>query len=139
RHAGDGVLQDSSHGARVDVVLQYSRGNRPAGGRARTHSQGAGLSPNRSPIVMDLKDLYRDVIVDHNRHPRNFGKLQPADVHADGHKPLCGVRLTVYANINGEHITDVKFEGTGCAISVASASLLTEAVKGKTKSEIKEL
>lgn len=88
---------------------------------------------------MDLKDLYRDVIVDHNRHPRNYGKLQPADVHADGHNPLCGDRLTVYANLAGEHISDVKFEGSGCAISVASASLLTEAVKGKSKSEVKEL
>ncbi|WP_116808545.1 Fe-S cluster assembly sulfur transfer protein SufU [Steroidobacter cummioxidans] len=88
---------------------------------------------------MDLKDLYRDVIVDHNRHPRNFGKLDPADVHADGHNPLCGDRLTMYANLKGEHLTDVKFEGAGCAISVASASLLTEAVKGKTKSEVKEL
>ena len=88
---------------------------------------------------MDLKDLYRDVIVDHNRNPRNFGKLQPADAHADGHNPLCGDRLTMYANLNGEQLTDVKFEGTGCAISVASASLLTEAVKGKTKSEVKAL
>jgi nitrogen fixation protein NifU and related proteins len=88
---------------------------------------------------MDLKDLYRDVIVDHNRHPRNFGKLDPADTHADGHNPLCGDRLTVYANLDGERIRDVKFEGSGCAISVASASLLTEVVKGKLKSEVKEL
>lgn len=88
---------------------------------------------------MDLKDLYRDVIVDHNRNPRNFGKLQPADAHADGHNPLCGDRLTVYANLDGERLTDVRFEGSGCAISVASASLLTEAVKGKTKAQVKEL
>lgn len=88
---------------------------------------------------MDLKDLYRDVIVDHNRNPRNFGKLTPADVHADGHNPLCGDRLTVYANLDGERITDIKFEGSGCAISVASASLLTEAVKGKTRSQVREL
>ena len=80
---------------------------------------------------MDLKDLYRDVIVDHNRHPRNFGKLDPADAHADGHNPLCGDRLTVYVNLDGERISEAKFEGSGCAISVASASLLTEAVKGK--------
>jgi nitrogen fixation NifU-like protein len=88
---------------------------------------------------MDLKDLYRDVIVDHNRNPRNFGKLAPADVHADGHNPLCGDRLTVYANLDGDRITDVKFEGSGCAISVSSASLLTEAVKGKTRAEIRKL
>lgn len=88
---------------------------------------------------MDLKDLYRDVIVDHNRHPRNFGKLDPADAHADGHNPLCGDRLTVYVNLDGQRISDAKFEGSGCAISVASASLLTEAVKGKSKSEVKAL
>lgn len=88
---------------------------------------------------MDLKDLYRDVIVDHNRNPRNFGKLDPADVHADGHNPLCGDRLTVYANLAGDRITDVRFEGTGCAISVSSASLLTEAVKGKTRAEVHKL
>ena len=84
---------------------------------------------------MDLKDLYRDVIVDHNRNPRNFGKLDPADAHADGHNPLCGDRLTVYVNLDGERISDVKFEGSGCAISVASASLLTEAVKGKSRAK----
>jgi len=88
---------------------------------------------------MDLKDLYRDVIVDHNRNPRNFGKLQPADAHADGHNPLCGDRLSVYANFDGDRLSDVKFEGTGCAISVASASMLTEAVKGKSKAEVKAL
>jgi nitrogen fixation protein NifU and related proteins len=88
---------------------------------------------------MDLKDLYRDVIVDHNRNPRNFGKLEPADVHADGHNPLCGDRLSVYANLAGDRISDIKFAGSGCAISVSSASLLTEAVKGKTRREVKQL
>jgi nitrogen fixation NifU-like protein len=88
---------------------------------------------------MDLKDLYRDVIVDHNRNPRNFGKLEPADAKADGHNPLCGDRLTIYANLEGERIQQVKFEGSGCAISVASASLLTEAVRGKSVSEFEQL
>ncbi len=88
---------------------------------------------------MDLKDLYRDVIVDHNRNPRNFGKLEPADVHADGHNPLCGDRLSVYANLDGDRIKDIKFEGSGCAISVSSASLLTEAVKGKTRADVQAL
>lgn len=88
---------------------------------------------------MDLKDLYRDVIVDHNRQPRNFGKLAPADAQADGHNPLCGDRLTVYANLDGDRISEVRFDGSGCAISVASASLLTEAVKGKRLAEVKEL
>ena len=88
---------------------------------------------------MDLKDLYRDVIVDHNRHPRNFGKLQPADAQADGHNPLCGDRLTLYVNLDGERIREAKFEGSGCAISVASASLLTEAVKGRSRAEVQDL
>lgn len=88
---------------------------------------------------MDLKDLYRDVIVDHNRNPRNFGKLDPADAHADGHNPLCGDRLTMYVNLDGERVREAKFEGSGCAISVASASLLTEAVQGKSKQDVKAL
>ena len=88
---------------------------------------------------MDLKDLYRDVIVDHNRNPRNFGKLEPSDTHADGHNPLCGDRLTIYANLDGDRLREVKFEGAGCAISVASASLLTEAVRGKTLPEFERL
>jgi nitrogen fixation NifU-like protein len=88
---------------------------------------------------MDLKDLYRDVIVDHNRNPRNFGKLDPSDAHADGHNPLCGDRLTIYANLDGDRLQEVKFEGSGCAISVASASLLTEAVRGKTLPEFEHL
>lgn len=88
---------------------------------------------------MDLKDLYRDVIVDHNRNPRNFGKLDPADAHADGHNPLCGDRLSLYVNLDGDRIREVKFDGSGCAISVASASLLTEAVKGKSRREVKSL
>jgi nitrogen fixation protein NifU and related proteins len=88
---------------------------------------------------MDLKDLYRDVIVDHNRHPRNFGKLDPADAHADGYNPLCGDRLTVYVNLDQDHIREAKFEGSGCAISIASASLLTEAVKGKSQAEVRAL
>lgn len=88
---------------------------------------------------MDLKELYRDVIVDHNRQPRNFGRLEPADASAEGHNPLCGDKLTLYVNLDGERIREAKFEGSGCAISVASASLLTEAVKGKTKSEVRTL
>lgn len=88
---------------------------------------------------MDLKDLYRDIIVDHNRQPRNFGKLEGADAHADGHNPLCGDRLTVYLKMNGDRIDQVSFEGSGCAISTASASLLTEAVKGKTVKEVEHL
>jgi nitrogen fixation NifU-like protein len=88
---------------------------------------------------MDLKDLYRDVILDHNRQPRNFGALTHPDAHAEGHNPLCGDRLTVWLRFDGDRIADIRFEGKGCAISTASASLMTEAVKGKDKAAIREL
>ena len=84
---------------------------------------------------MDLKDLYRDVIIDHNRQPRNFGRLEPADAHAEGVNPLCGDRLELYVNFDGERLRDLKFEGKGCAISVASASLMTEALQGRTRAD----
>jgi nitrogen fixation protein NifU and related proteins len=85
---------------------------------------------------MDLKELYRDVILDHNKHPRNFGRLDPADAQADGHNPLCGDRLSVFVKMSGDRVEDLRFEGKGCAISTASASLMTEAVKGKDKAAI---
>jgi nitrogen fixation NifU-like protein len=88
---------------------------------------------------MDLKDLYRDVILDHNRAPRNFGRLAAADAQADGHNPLCGDRLSLFLRMNGDCIEDVRFEGKGCAISTASASLMTEAVKGKSRAAAEEL
>ena len=88
---------------------------------------------------MQLTDLYREVILDHNRHPRNFGRLDPADAHADGHNPLCGDRLTVTLRREGDRVTDLRFEGNGCAISMASASMMTEAVKGHTRAEIDAL
>jgi nitrogen fixation NifU-like protein len=88
---------------------------------------------------MDLKELYRDVILDHNKRPRNFGKLEAADAHADGHNPLCGDRLTVFLKMDGDRVDDIRFEGKGCAISTASASMMTEAIKGKDKADIGEL
>ena len=88
---------------------------------------------------MDLKDLYRDVIVDHNRQPRNFGKIDEPDARAEGHNPLCGDKLVVYLTLSGDRISDVKFDGSGCAISVASASLLTESIKGKSIGEVEKL
>jgi nitrogen fixation protein NifU and related proteins len=88
---------------------------------------------------MDLKELYRDVILDHNRRPRNFGRIEPADGRAEGHNPLCGDRLSVFVVLDGERVTDIRFEGKGCAISTASASLMTEAVKGKDRAAIRAL
>ena len=88
---------------------------------------------------MDLRDLYRDVIVDHNRSPRNFRALEPPRREADGHNPLCGDKLRVYLRLEGDTIRDIAFEGSGCAISVASASLMTEALMGKTEAEAIEL
>ena len=88
---------------------------------------------------MELKDLYRDVILDHNKRPRNFGQLENPDARADGHNPLCGDRLTLSLKMNGDRVEDVRFEGKGCAISTASASLMTEAIKGKDLAAIDEL
>ena len=88
---------------------------------------------------MDLKELYRDVILDHNRRPRNFGRLDPADATAEGFNPLCGDRLSLFVRLEGDRIEDLRFEGKGCAISTASASLMTEAVKGKSRAAVQEL
>lgn len=84
---------------------------------------------------MDLADLYRDVIIDHNRNPRNFRRLEPPCREADGHNPLCGDKLHVYVRISDGRIEDASFEGSGCAISVASASLMTEAVIGASEAD----
>ena len=88
---------------------------------------------------MELKELYRDVILDHNRSPRNFGRLEPADAQAAGHNPLCGDKLNLTLRLQGNRVADLRFEGQGCAISTASASLMTEAVKGRSREEIARL
>jgi nitrogen fixation NifU-like protein len=84
---------------------------------------------------MELNDLYRDVILDHNRRPRNFGGLESADASVEGFNPMCGDRLTLRLKLADDTISDIRFEGQGCAISTASASLMTEAVKGKTRTQ----
>lgn len=86
----------------------------------------------------ELQDLYQEVILDHNRRPRNFRAIEQA-YSAEGFNPLCGDRVTVYLKVDDGVITDVSFQGAGCAISKASASLMTEAVKGKTVDEAKAL
>jgi nitrogen fixation NifU-like protein len=80
--------------------------------------------------MSDLTDLYQEVILDHNRRPRNFGVLENATHHAEGYNPLCGDRLNLFLTLDGDVITDVRFEGSGCAISKASASLMTDSLKG---------
>jgi len=89
--------------------------------------------------MMDLRELYQDIILDHGRHPRNFHALEHPTHLARGHNPLCGDRVTVYLSIDGDRIADVSFEGRGCAISTAAASLMTEVLKGKTLAEAQAL
>jgi len=89
--------------------------------------------------MSDLTDLYQEVILDHNRRPRNFGPLASANRQAFGHNPLCGDQLTVFLQMEQGVIQDIRFEGSGCAISKASASLMTDAVKGKAVPEVLSL
>ncbi len=87
----------------------------------------------------ELRELYQTTILDHNKSPRNFHALEHANRRADGHNPLCGDKLTVYLEVDDEgRVVDAGFEGSGCAISTASASLMTEFVKGKPRKEIDE-
>jgi nitrogen fixation NifU-like protein len=89
--------------------------------------------------MSDLRELYQEVILDHNRNPRNFGILENANHDAEGHNPLCGDQVSVYLRVEGDRIEDIAFRGSGCAISTASASLMTESLKGKTLREAREL
>jgi nitrogen fixation NifU-like protein len=85
----------------------------------------------------DLRDLYQETILDHNRSPRNFGSLENSNRSAEGDNPICGDRLTLQLEVDADgRVTDVRFHGKGCAISTASASLMTESVKGRTRDEI---
>ena len=89
--------------------------------------------------MSDLSELYQEVILDHNRRPRNFHRLEGANRTAEGYNPLCGDQLTVYARLEDEVIRGISFEGSGCAISKASASIMTDSVKGKTTAEAEVL
>ena len=89
--------------------------------------------------MSELQELYQSLILDHNRSPRNFGPLEGADRHAEGYNPLCGDQITVYARIEDGVIRDVAFEGSGCAISKASASMMTDGVAGKTEAQAERL
>ena len=90
--------------------------------------------------MMDLRELYQDIILDHGRHPRNFGALESASHFAHGHNPLCGDKVTVMLVLDEEgRVADIKFQGKGCAISQASASMMTELLAGRTKQEAEKL
>ena len=89
--------------------------------------------------MSDLTDLYQEVILDHNKKPRNYHKLLKANHHAEGYNPLCGDHINIYLQMDGDLICDIGFEGSGCAISKASASLMTDTLKGKTKEKAETL
>lgn len=89
--------------------------------------------------MFDLQDLYQEVIIDHNRCPRNFGKLENPTQAAQGYNPLCGDKLNLYLKMERGTVTDVRFDGSGCAISVASASLMTDTLKGMTLDQVEQL
>lgn len=89
--------------------------------------------------MSELSDLYQEVILDHNKNPRNFREIENADKTADGNNPLCGDALRVYVALEDDKVKDVAFKGSGCAISKASASMMTQVVKGKSKEEAEVL
>jgi nitrogen fixation NifU-like protein len=88
--------------------------------------------------MSDLKALYQEVILDHNKNPRNFKKMEDADCSVEGYNPLCGDHYTIFLKINGDVITEITFQGSGCAISKASASVMSTLLKGKTRAEAEE-
>src|SRR5688572_19886160 len=92
-----------------------------------------------SPVPGKLEELYQSVILDHNRRPRNYREMPDATARADGNNPLCGDQVTIWLRLDGDVVADVSFRGVGCAISRASASIMTAAVKGKTVDEVSRL
>ena len=89
--------------------------------------------------MADLRDLYQDVILEHSKAPRNFREMAGANHKAEGFNPLCGDHFTVYLDLEGDSIRDISFQGSGCAISKASASMMTQSLKGKTKADAEKL
>src|SRR5215467_10971344 len=105
----------------------------------RSWTRRFGIGWKQTPMFDDLSDLYQQVILDHCKHPRNFHDLPAATCSAQGHNPLCGDQLKLYLSMDGDTIQDISFMGSGCCISKASASLLTETVKGKHRNEIQKI
>jgi nitrogen fixation NifU-like protein len=89
--------------------------------------------------MTDLQDLYQELILDHGRRPRNFRRIEGTTRSAEGYNPLCGDKIKIYVKMAGDTVEDISFEGVGCAISTASASIMTETLKGKSRAEAKEL
>lgn len=89
--------------------------------------------------MSELRELYQEVILDHGKRPRNFAVPEGHNCHADGHNPLCGDRISVYLRCDGETVRDIGIQGAGCAICMASASTMTESVKGKEKSSVSKM
>ena len=89
--------------------------------------------------MSELRELYQEVILEHSKHPRNYRVLDSANHHAEGFNPLCGDHFTIYADVKDGTIQDLSFQGTGCAISKASASMMTQSLKGKSEAEAEEL
>jgi nitrogen fixation NifU-like protein len=89
--------------------------------------------------MAELRDLYQEAVLDHYKKPRNFGRLAHANRQADGHNPLCGDKLSIFIEIESSVVRDISFIGTGCAISIASASMMTESLKGKTESQARAI
>jgi nitrogen fixation protein NifU and related proteins len=105
----------------------------------RWWARSVAFTPSSADVMSDLSDLYQEVILDHNRRPRNFRRMEGASHHAEGYNPLCGDRVTVFLQIADDRIADIAFEGSGCAISKASASLMTDRLKGSTVAEARAL
>ncbi len=97
------------------------------------------MQERKTHRMSELSELYQQVILDHNKKPRNFRKLATANRAAEGYNPLCGDQLTVYLQLENEAVKDISFEGSGCAISKAAASMMTQAIKGKTRHEAEQL
>ena len=133
RAAGHGPLRPAGDRAGVLRPVQHAR-------RGRCPRRGDPQSHRDVPLMSsDLRDLYQEVILDHSKRPRNFHALAGANRQAEGYNPLCGDRETVYLALDGDRLRDVAFQGAGCAISTASASMMTESVKGKTRAEAEAL
>jgi len=89
--------------------------------------------------MSEIQDLYQEVILDHTKRPRNFREMENASCKADGYNPLCGDKVTIYLKMEDDKVSDISFKGAGCAISTASASIMTESLKGKTRAEVEAL